>query len=111
MIQIDRSRFLYIDDARRVGECQYDALADGNRWIIVFTELRNNPGPSVTNSVEYIITQFCQQNGFKLEECRFIERYESHPDDLDEIIIPMGGEPSWRRVAPDEAQGILEALK
>lgn len=112
MFRVKRDIFVYIDDAKRIGECRYDAIvSDSQRWIIVLTELRANPGPSITNAMEYIIDQFCQQNGLSFpDEVDFLERYESHPDYLDIVRIRPAGT-DWSRMPDEEAKPILELLK
>ena len=111
MFKVKQDIFVYIDDAKRIGECRYDAIVgDDQRWIIVLTELRCNSGPSVTNAMEHIIKQFCEQNSLSFpDEVDFIERYETHPDCLDKVrVMKMGTD--WQRMPDEAAAPILELL-
>jgi len=111
MFKIKHDSFVYIDDAKRIGECRYDVIATiDSRWIVVFTELLKNPGPSVTNAIESIVPQFCRCTSLKPEEVMFIERYQTHPDDLDVINYQPDGTTSWSRLPEDQARPILELL-
>ena len=111
MFKVKQDTFVYIDDAKRIGECRYDAIVgDDQRWIIVLTELRDNTGPSITNAMEYIIEQFCQQNDLKFpDEVDFLERYESHPEYLYIVRVRPAGT-DWRRMPDENAKPILELL-
>jgi hypothetical protein len=118
MFRVSQERFVYTDELRRVGECQVDVFLHNERFLVVFTELNGNPGPSVTNAAEHIIDQYCRQNGLSFEEADFFERYEAHPDDLDEIILGdhkrrtvcQCPQVHWRRLPVEQAKPILEAL-
>lgn len=103
--------FVYKHTMNRIGECRYDLIATADsQLIVVFTELLNNSGPSVTNAIESIVPQFCKQNNLDLKEVIFIERYQSHPDDLDVINYQQDGTTSWIRLPADQARPILELL-
>lgn len=45
--------------------------------LIIVTELATNEGASVTNSAEYIATQYATQNGIPFDAIKFVERYDS----------------------------------
>jgi len=111
MFKMKHDSFVYVDGAKRIGECRYDTIATvDSRWIVAFTELLKNPGPSVTNAIEYIVPQFCRFSSLTLDEVTFIERYQSHPDDLDVIHYRPDGSTSWSRLPKDQARPILELL-
>jgi len=111
MFKVRHDFFVYEHNMTRTGECQYDLISTVNsQLIVVFTELLKNPGPSVTNAIESIIPQFCRQNNLDPKEVIFIERYQSHPDDLDVINYQQDGTTSWIRLPADQARSILEII-
>jgi hypothetical protein len=108
---VKRESFAYFDGTRRLGECRCDVIFIGDSpFIVVFTELLDNPGRSVTNAIESIVPQFCQHANIQPDKVSFIERYESHPDDLDLIDYQPDGTTSWTRLPEDQARPILELL-
>lgn len=116
MFKVEADIFVYHDDLQRVGECRYDiAIQDNDRWLVVFTELAKNPGPSITNAIEHIIEQFCKLYNLNFVEVDFFERYSSHPNDLDAIFYHQTStgefEVAWSRVPPFESEPILKLLK
>jgi replication-associated recombination protein RarA len=113
MHKIKEGDFIYLDEAKRMGKCGYHVFLSEigeSKFVVVFTELNDNPGRSVTNAIESIIPQFCRFTALKLEDVWFIERYESHPDDLDVINYNPYGSTSWRRLSQDQAYPILAHL-
>lgn len=111
LFKVENDIFVYIDDLQRVGECRYDIAIRDDRWLVVFTELVNNPGPSVTNAIENIVPQFCKNFNLKSDEVDFFERYQSHPNELDEIVFLCDNSPIWKRLPLEESTLILKALK
>ena len=57
--------------------------------LIIMTELKENPGMSVTNAVEFIAEQFAHQNGLAVKDLIFVERYDERS--YDGGIKPLGG--------------------
>ena len=57
--------------------------------LIIMTELKENPGMSVTNAVEFIAEQFAHQNGLTVKDLIFVERYDERS--YDGGIKPLGG--------------------
>lgn len=45
--------------------------------LIIATELATNEGASVTNSAEYIATQYAGRHNIPLDKIIFVERYDS----------------------------------
>lgn len=112
MFRMQRDLFVYVDELQRIGECQYDVIATVNSdWIVVFTELAKNPGPSITNAVEHLVPQFCRANGLNPAEVMFLERYQTHPDYLDVIHYVPGNTAHWSRMSDELAKPILELLR
>lgn len=110
MNKIKEGIFTYLDESKRTGRCGYHVLgniSESSEFVVVFTELNDNPGRSVTNAIESIIPQFCSFASLKLEDIWFIERYESHPDDLDGINYNPDGSTTWRRLPHNLSQLIL----
>lgn len=77
--------------------------------FVVFTELPKNPGPSITNAIESLIKQYCSVKEISLAETIFLERYMTHPEDLDAVTIENGNA-QWRRLSTIEAKPILDCL-
>ena len=78
--------------------------------LIIITELKENPGMSVTNAVEFIAEQFAHQNGLTVKDLIFVERYDERS--YDGGVKPLGGSgrrfPSYDLVFfPDDTDGGL----
>lgn len=129
--------FAYKDHMKRDGSCGVRIFESDNSrfFLIVFTELKNNTGPSVTNAVEDIVNQLCKKITAKValelncrrsgrhhgrdvyDECTFVfvERYEIHPDELDWVELKYESgkwhSPNWRRANKQETTFLLNLLK
>ena len=68
--------FQYHDCWGRLGACAIEALKlrDG-RVTVIATELRDNPGMSITNAAEYVATELCQYLGVDPVHLVWIEHY------------------------------------
>lgn len=108
MVRIGKERFIYRNECF-MGFCNVEVFLDKDQQIVVFTEIPSNPGPSVTNAIEYIISQFCKAKELVQSDIIFIERYAIHPDELD-VVTVNNGIPHWSRLPTMEAQPILFAL-
>jgi hypothetical protein len=112
MFKIKRELFVYINEAKSIGECICDVIATiDDKWIVVFTEMIKNPGPSITNAMDCIIPQFCRANGLVPSEVEFFERYQDRPNDLHAIRYAVDKTIFWEGVPDDRVLPILEALK
>lgn len=114
MFLVRHERFVFKNELKITGCCDVDMFDDQGQTVVVFTEIRGNPGPSVTNAIECIISQYSKMRDLTPEDTLFIERYESHPLDLDAVsIVNEFGEekPIWKRLSQDQASVILAALE
>lgn len=113
MFRVRHERFVYHNEMRSVGCCDVDVFDNSGQTVVVFTEISGNPGPSVTNAIECIISQYSKMRDLDKEDVLFIERYETHPENLDAVALvnEFGEEkPNWRRLSPNQASVILQAL-
>lgn len=96
--------------------------------LIIATELATNEGASVTNSAEYIATQYAGQHNIPLDKIIFIERYDhrSYEDGRkplkgefptnDLVTFSMGERngrlhlttPEWKRITENELNALIE---
>lgn len=81
---------------------------EGNIYVL-FTELDDNPGTSVTNSIEMLATQiynelFKDNNPKDITWMEHYPAYGTYPASLDVVKMDWDGEryisPSWRRIEP-----------
>lgn len=110
-----RTILVYEDHLRRPCKTVCDVLRDdGDNKLVVFTELQDNTGPSITNSAEHAILEFCEACNISPDQATFFERYEAHPDDLDLMIFEINnGRPAnlrWRRAPSAQAKPILDCI-
>lgn len=110
MFLVRHERFVFKNELKITGCCDVDMLDDHGQTIVVFTEIRGNPGPSVTNAIECIISQYSKIWDLQPGDTLFIERYEQHPLDLDVVHI-VNKKPIWNRLPQDQANSILAALE
>ena len=94
--------------------------------IVVFTELENNFGPSITNVSELVATSFILQESKKYFAIKtttisdflnnftiiFAERYEYKPKEFDWISFTLDGNklinPIWKPASKEEAELLLQ---
>ena len=110
--------FKYKDMNGNAAVC--DIERHGN--LIIATELAENTGGSVTNSSEYIATQFCESNGVPLEDVIVVERYDhrsyntKNPIRLSKVTYQIGSRmgkphlmsPDWSYIMEDQLEDIIE---
>jgi len=109
MIRVSKERFVYHNEINSIGFCDVDVFQRADCLVVIFTEVSGNPGPSVTNAIECIVGQFCKEKDINLSDMKIIERYASHPCDLDLVIIDNNST-SWKRLTVEESFPILMAL-
>lgn len=102
-----------------------EAVTDIERYgnLIVATELKENPGMSVTNASEYIATQYARQHGMQLGSVVFVERYDdrsysggSETPNYSLVTFSPGernGEPhltapNWKHLTESEYNALIE---
>jgi hypothetical protein len=110
MQRIKRFRLAYDIFDKQLICCECDVLRRKNgENIVVFTELRNNPGKSVTNAAAEIIAAFCKvMPDYTLDNTIFIERYEERPQEFDRIFC-SNGNVQWRRIIGSLAKELCDA--
>ena len=69
-------RFIYRTPHKRSGYCRIEAqsLGDG-RVVVIATELKDNPGMSITNAAEYVATEVCRHLRIDPTRLIWIEHY------------------------------------
>jgi hypothetical protein len=77
-------------------------------FLVLFTELNQNRGISVTNSVEDL-TDWARRHLFETKDLRrpirWFERHEDRPEEIDEILMSTYEENlviGWERVSPED---------
>jgi hypothetical protein len=83
------------------------ALTDIERYgnLLIATELKENPGMSVTNACEFIATQYTREHGMQLDSIIFVERYDHRS--YEGGLKPMPGEfPNYSLVTFTEGNWI-----
>jgi len=85
-------------------KCGLDIYVRGDRAIVVFTELPDNPGTSITNMIEVLATQIYHERLRKLspENIKFIEHYLVPDEHYDRVELKWTGleykNPAWNRL-------------
>jgi hypothetical protein len=73
------------------------------KYVFVATELRDNPGTSVTNFAEHLATAMCKQHRLKPEDVIWIEHYPEAKDsrkDSTLFVFPLKKTLSAPRFGP-----------
>lgn len=85
---VSREKFIYEAQNHCLGECLVHTFvhSQSHRFFVVFTELRSNKGPSVTNAMEFLTKQFLESKNLSKEEVYFYEHYEGRPG-IDRVIL------------------------
>jgi hypothetical protein len=89
--------------------CDYLVYTFNDLTYVVFTELNENKGTSITNVIEQLATEVYteQLQLTAVEDVTFVEHYEWPGDEhYDIVALDWDGEkfvhPKWRRVKPEE---------
>ena len=86
------------------GHCRLRSFSTPIGRVVVFTELADNPGPSVTNAALELIRLAANTFGFSIEDTVWVEEYgpESYPEgrrDREFARIRIGsGTPEWQHL-------------
>lgn len=100
------------------GSCRVQVFRRNPFYLVFFTELKLNTGPSVTNSIEILIeiakglflqwgiTQEHRDNLVIL----YAERYEDHPEYFDWVQMGSNNNPIWTRASAEEIRVLLPLL-
>lgn len=110
--------FSFEDSLKRKGVCRLQVFRRGVVYLVAFTELKSNVGPSITNSIESlikIIQDAISQWSLKQEDkddlvILYLERYEDHPEYFDWVQLGSNGQPVWTRAKDEEIKAILPNL-
>ena len=93
--------------------------SDG-KYVFVATELRDNPGTSVTNFAEHLATAMRSQYGLKPEEVIWIEHYleakDRRKEDFDLVrFLGIDGEsfctPVWTRITEQAVDDLIAGVR
>jgi len=104
------NKFRYIDPMKRMGIC--DIIANTNKegvTIFIITERDDNPGASITNSAENIVSLLCNLFQIK-QDTIFIEHYYhtiSETDNSYDKITIVNGYAKWTRLTSNELKEII----
>jgi hypothetical protein len=100
------------------GTCRIQIFHRNPFYLVFFTELDLNTGPSVTNSIEKLI-EIAQglflQWGIQKEHIDdlvilYAERYEEHPEYFDWVQLGSNKQPIWTRASAEEIRVLLPLL-
>ena len=114
-----RTALIYEDHLRRPCKTICDVVRDeqifGKKMVVIFTERNDNDGPSITNSAEHAILAFCEACNITPDQAIFFERYETHPDDLDQITFEITNDKptnvGWKRLPAMLAKPVLFCIE
>jgi hypothetical protein len=83
------------------GHCRFRVFATVVGIVAVLTERADNPGPSVTNSLEQVVAEASKVMGWNPDQVFWIEHYgkdsrggQPGPDTFDRIQLQAGA-PRW----------------
>jgi hypothetical protein len=112
------------------GRCRvriYEPDQPGDQYVVVITELAENPGQSVTNCVEQLAAEVIMAHALPSSETAFIEHYEKaersgESETYDLVTFAWGdpephlvggvwtiafGDPSWRPLDRESVEVLL----
>lgn len=85
-----------------------------NHTTVIATEIRDNPGMSITNVVQEVAVQVSAYYEIPLSELVWIEHYPeepSHEESFDRVQFSFERgrltNPQWRRITREEAMSLL----
>ena len=102
------------------GKCGMDIKEQKNKCIVVFTELPDNTGTSITNMYEHLATELFNQvlsKRYTYNQIMWIEHYpkesrsEGYPESYDEVIMEYDDRrfkhPKWLHMKNSEIKDIM----
>jgi len=92
--------------------------SDG-KYVFVATELRDNPGTSVTNYAEHLATAMRRQYGLKPEDMIWIEHYpearDRRKESFDLVRFVVEGDsfrrPVWTRITEQAVGDLIDGVR
>jgi hypothetical protein len=94
-------RFEYRDMHRRLGVCAIEAIALPESGIaVIATELKDNPGMSITNAAEYVATAVCKKLRLGPHLLVWIEHY-GYPSPVPKLTRTYD-RVTFARITPDQ---------
>lgn len=102
-------------DYQGIGKCPSKCLISiwtGKKNLVLFTELNENKGTSVTNWSESLAKSICTKYKLVSKSTRFFENYQNNPKEYSEIRYAVkDGEflnPSWTYMFEEEFKALLK---
>lgn len=83
-------RFFYRTPNKTPGECLVDVLKRGDSYVVVMTEVKDNPGMSITNAAAMLASQIFREffGGVPFPLIRWVEYWpaeKGYPEHYDEV--------------------------
>lgn len=125
---IDHNPWRYVGYYGAIALCRLQMLRKGDTALVMFTELEDNPGTSVTNASEKLATMVVQEFELAPHKCLFVEHYPADrltgKGETYSIVnyewenadrakgMPVAREASWEHLeAPDASALLLRLLE
>jgi hypothetical protein len=89
------------------------------KYVFVATELRDNPGTSVTNFAEHLATAMCKHHRLKPEDMIWIEHYpeprDRRKESFDLVRFAVEGDsfrsPVWTRITEQAVEDLIAGVR
>jgi hypothetical protein len=83
--------------------CDVDVYSGGDKpALVIFTEVADNPGTSITNAIETIAAMVVKDYDLDPVATIFIEHYTYDPETFDKVEMPWTGDsydnPKWTSI-------------
>ena len=117
MQKIDKDYVYQMPGYRTEAHCWLQIFEDGDQTVVIFSELPDNPGRSVTNASDWLATCVVQEYALDPAKTRFIEYYppeDDHPRSYDEITYTwtdgVADVPQWKPLDIRETEARLKEV-
>lgn len=116
------AQFPYIGYFEAESFCKVEIVGTNHHALIVMTELKNNPGTSITNRSERIAEEIVHRYGLEPGRCVFVEHYNEHSynggrkSDVHWSIVTYNWQnkrasvPEWKYITTEQFESLRNAI-
>lgn len=102
--------------------CKVEIAGSNHHALVVMTELKNNPGTSITNRSEMIAEEIVNRYGLEPGRCIFVEHYDQNSynggrkSDVHWSIVTYdwqykrAGRPEWKYITESQFNSLRDAI-
>lgn len=98
-----------------IGNCECRCDIEIYGALVIVTELKDNPGTSITNWAEHLATKICRDNNIDMKSLVWVEHYPE--EDYDLVTFEIENEavnkkvfksPKWQHITQEYVEDLIK---